>query len=112
LTPGFLGDVEEFVVVAIGSVRPAVAAEVVPQVFDAVEFRGVRRSRNQRDVRSPLKKPWDRLPVCQNIRNSMTGKMPVPLFQQAVRGNLHVVSARKAGSVPDQGRVNIGSQRV
>jgi anion transporter len=32
---------------------------------------------------SPLKKSWDRLPVCQNIGNSITGKMPVPLVQQA-----------------------------
>lgn len=78
MAPGFLRDVEEFVVVAIGSVGPAVAAEVVPQVFDAVEFRRVRRQRDQRDV-----------------------------------GRHHeVVSAMEAGSVPDQGGVNIGSQRA
>ena len=34
----------------VGSVGPAVTAKVVPQVLDAVEFRGVRRQRDQRDV--------------------------------------------------------------
>jgi hypothetical protein len=37
-TPGFRGDVEEFVIVAKSSVGPAVAAEIVPQVLDVVEF--------------------------------------------------------------------------
>ena len=78
LAPRGFGHLEEFVVVAVGSVGPAVAAERVPEVFDAVEFRRVRRQRDERDV----------------------GR------------HLQVVSAMEAGSVPDQGRVNIGSQRA
>lgn len=44
------GDVEEFVIVVVVAVGPAVATKVVPEVLDAVEFRGVRRQRNERDV--------------------------------------------------------------
>ena len=62
----------------VGSVGPAVTAEVVPQVLDAIEFRGVRRQRDQGDV----------------------------------GGHLQIVSAMESGSVPDQGGVNIGSQRA
>lgn len=51
-------------------------AEVVPQILDAVEFWGVRRQRDQRDV----------------------------------GGHLQIVSAMEAGSVPDQGRVDVVSQ--
>lgn len=50
LAPRVGGDVEELVVVLVGPVGPAVAAKVVPEVLDAVEFRGVRRQRNERDV--------------------------------------------------------------
>ena len=50
LAPGVGGRIEEVVVVLVRTVGPAVAAEVVPQVLDAVEFRGVRRQRDQRDV--------------------------------------------------------------
>ena len=51
-------------------------AEVVPQILDAIEFWGVRRQRDQRDV----------------------------------GGQLQIVSAMEAGSVPDQGRVDVGGQ--
>lgn len=63
---------------SVGSIGPAVAAEEVPQVLDAIEFRRVRRQRDQGDV----------------------------------GGHLQIVSAMEAGSVPDQGGVNIGSQRA
>lgn len=53
--PGFGGDVEEFVVVVgRGSAGPAVAAEVVPEVFDAMDFRAVRWQQDQRDVGGDL----------------------------------------------------------
>src|SRR5258706_5634082 len=50
LAPSSGGDVKEIVVVFVGAVGPAVAAEVVPEVLDTVEFRGVRWQRNERDV--------------------------------------------------------------
>jgi len=60
----------------IGAVGPAVAAKVVPQILDAIEFWGVRRQWDQRDV----------------------GR------------HLQVVSTMESGTVPDQGRVNVGGQ--
>ena len=42
MAPSAGGDIEEVVVVFVGPVGPAVAAEVVPEVLDAVEFRRVR----------------------------------------------------------------------
>lgn len=52
------------------------AAEVVPQILDAIEFWGVRRQRDLRDV----------------------------------GGHFQIMSAMEAGSVPDQGRVDVGGQ--
>lgn len=46
LTPSRGGDIEQFVVVVVDAVRPAVATKVMPQVLDAVEFRGVWRQRD------------------------------------------------------------------
>ena len=60
----------------IGAVGPAMAAKVVPEILDAIEFWGVRWQRDQRDV----------------------------------GGHLQVVSAMESGTVPDQGRVDVGGQ--
>lgn len=50
LFPGLDGGVFEGVVVVVSLVAPVVALEVVPEVFDWIEFRAVRRQRHEGDV--------------------------------------------------------------
>ena len=44
------GDLEEIVVVLVGPIGPAVAREVMAEVLDTIEFRRVRRQRNECEV--------------------------------------------------------------
>ncbi|GDY07802.1 hypothetical protein LBMAG52_12880 [Planctomycetia bacterium] len=50
LAPRVGGDLKELVVALVGSIGPAMAAEAVSGVLDTVEFRGIRRQRNERGV--------------------------------------------------------------
>ena len=50
LLPCVAGRLAQVVVVVVGAVGPVVATEVVPEVFDGVEFGASRRQRDQRQV--------------------------------------------------------------
>ena len=57
LALGFRGDFAHFLVFATGSVGPAVAAEVVLEVLDVIEFRRLRRQWNG-DTHDPTNAMW------------------------------------------------------
>ena len=50
-SPGGFGGVEQVIHRGILSIRPVMAPQVVPQIRDRVQLRGVRRQADQRDVR-------------------------------------------------------------
>ena len=51
MLPGVSGGFGEVFIVVVAAVRPIVAPQVVPEILDEIEFRRVRRQRDQRDVR-------------------------------------------------------------
>ena len=50
MSPGVSGCAGQFFVVVVAAVRPVVAPQVVPEILDGVEFRGIRRQRDERDI--------------------------------------------------------------
>ncbi len=51
MLPGVSGGFGEVFMVVVAAVRPIVAPQVVPEILDEIEFRRVRRQRDQGDVR-------------------------------------------------------------
>lgn len=71
LIPSGRGDVEWIVVVLADPVGPAVAAEVVPEILDSVEFWKVRRQWGRRDAARNflIVAAIETLSACRSVRS-------------------------------------------